>query len=94
VVVLGRRAADGSAELIFRDSGIGMRAEDIPRALEPFQQVDGSYTRQMPGTGLGLPIAKGLTEAHGGRLEIESIPGAGTTVRVVLPATSTRIGEG
>jgi signal transduction histidine kinase len=93
VVVLGRRAADGSAELIFRDSGIGMRAEDIPRALEPFQQVDGSYTRQMPGTGLGLPIAKGLTEAHGGRLEIESIPGAGTTVRVVLPATSTRVGE-
>jgi signal transduction histidine kinase len=48
----------------------------------------------MPGTGLGLPIAKGLTEAHGGRLEIESIPGAGTTVRVVLPASSTRVGEG
>ncbi|MFC0410231.1 sensor histidine kinase [Roseomonas elaeocarpi] len=68
------------------DNGIGMAPEDIPRALEPFQQVGDLLSRSSPGTGLGLPIAKGLVEAHDGRLEIESAPGVGTTVTVILPA--------
>ena len=72
---------DGAAAVVVRDAGIGMRPEDIPRALEPFQQV----APGRGGTGLGLPIAKGLTEAHGGCLLIESAPGQGTTVRVTLP---------
>ncbi|MGG5821747.1 sensor histidine kinase [Falsiroseomonas sp. HW251] len=93
VVVAARMRADGAGEIMVRDSGIGMREEDIPRALEPFQQIDGGYSRQVPGTGLGLPIAKGLSEAHGGRLEIESQIGFGTTVRVVLPPEHTRVAE-
>jgi signal transduction histidine kinase len=67
------------------DSGIGMSAEDVTLALQPFQQVDNSHTRRYEGTGLGLPLAKALVEQHGGRLEIDSTPGRGTTVTVILP---------
>jgi PAS domain S-box-containing protein len=67
------------------DTGIGMRAEDIPLALSPFGQVADAFVRNHDGVGLGLPLARHLTELHQGRLEIESRPGAGTTVRVHLP---------
>ncbi|MDB5371708.1 MAG: hypothetical protein JWP04_350 [Belnapia sp.] len=85
------RGADGRGIFTVRDSGIGMRPEDIPRALEPFQQIDSSLARVTGGAGLGLPIAKGLAEAHGGCLLIESALGAGTTVRVTLPPERVRI---
>jgi signal transduction histidine kinase len=68
------------------DSGVGMRPEDIPRALEPYGQVDASRKRRQEGTGLGLPLAKALAEKHGGSLEIDSAIGQGTTVRICLPA--------
>ncbi|MEQ9518660.1 MAG: PAS domain-containing sensor histidine kinase [Parvibaculum sp.] len=67
------------------DQGIGMDKEDIPRALEPFSQVDGTLTRTYEGTGLGLPLARRLTELHGGSLSIESARGQGTSVHVDLP---------
>ncbi len=67
------------------DKGIGIAEHDIPRALTPFTQVDGSLSRTHEGTGLGLPIAKHLTELHGGTLTIESKVEAGTTVYVDLP---------
>jgi len=73
------------AVIAVADTGIGMKAEDIPIALEPFRQIDGALSRRFDGTGLGLPLAKALVELHGGRLEIESVPDAGTVVRVVLP---------
>ena len=70
------------------DNGIGMDADGIEVALQPFGQV--AHGAEMPqrGTGLGLPIAVRLAELHGGRLEIESAPGKGTTVRVILPAAT------
>lgn len=67
------------------DTGIGMRPEDIPVALSPFGQVDSSLARQYEGTGLGLPLTKTLVELHGGHLTIDSAPGQGTVVMVVLP---------
>jgi signal transduction histidine kinase len=67
------------------DTGIGMRPEDIPRALEPYGQVDTLSSRRHEGTGLGLPLARMLVESHGGRLEIESALGEGTTVKIRLP---------
>lgn len=67
------------------DQGIGMAAEDIPRALEPFRQVDGALTRNYEGTGLGLPLARRLAELHKGTLTIESTPGEGTSVFIDLP---------
>lgn len=67
------------------DTGIGIAAEDIPRALTPFSQIDSSLGRQFEGTALGLPLSKSLAELHGGTLEITSIPDKGTTVTVRLP---------
>lgn len=67
------------------DKGVGIAEEDIPRALTPFTQLDGSLSRTHEGTGLGLPLAKHLTELHDGNLAIESAVGAGTTVHVTLP---------
>jgi two-component system cell cycle sensor histidine kinase PleC len=67
------------------DTGIGMKPADVAVALEPFRQVDGSLARRYEGTGLGLPLVKSLTEMHGGRLEIETSLGQGTTVTISLP---------
>ncbi|GEO82728.1 PAS domain S-box protein [Pararhodospirillum oryzae] len=67
------------------DTGIGMAPEDIPVALQPFGQVDGTLARRYEGTGLGLPLSKALVELHGGTLSLESQPGQGTTVRMSLP---------
>jgi len=69
------------------DTGIGMSAEDIPRALERFSQVESGLKRRYEGAGLGLPLAQGMAQMHGGEIKIESAPGQGTTVRVLLPET-------
>jgi signal transduction histidine kinase len=67
------------------DTGIGMKPEDIPNALAPFVQVDSSLSRKHEGTGLGLPLTKSMIELQGGKLELESEPGAGTVARLVFP---------
>jgi signal transduction histidine kinase len=67
------------------DTGIGMSTAEIVVALEPFGQIDNALSKKNEGTGLGLPLAQRLIELHGGRLEIESVKGVGTTVRVYLP---------
>jgi PAS domain S-box-containing protein len=78
----------GSSEIYLRveDTGIGMTSQDIPKALSPFGQLDSSLARKHHGTGLGLPLSKALAELHGGRLELQSTIGVGTTVTVYLPA--------
>lgn len=73
------------ALLEIEDHGIGMSAEEQERALQPFGQAKPVTTRNYGGTGLGLPITKGLVEAHGGTLTIDSRAGYGTLVRIVLP---------
>ena len=67
------------------DTGIGIRAEDIPKALEPFGQIDSALSRKHQGTGLGLPLTKELAELHGGSLTMESNVDVGTTVTITLP---------
>jgi signal transduction histidine kinase len=79
------RGGDGGVEFRVRDTGIGIAAGDIPKALEPFGQVDGSLARKYPGAGLGLPISRALVELHRGRFALSSEPGVGTTVTVGLP---------
>ncbi|MCW9036215.1 MAG: ATP-binding protein, partial [Rhodospirillales bacterium] len=71
---------------VLADTGIGMNAEGIKKAMTPFVQVEGATTKGVEGTGLGLPLTNGLIKAHGGRLEIESTPGEGTQVSVIFPA--------
>jgi signal transduction histidine kinase len=53
--------------------------------MEPFGQVENSFSRSFEGTGLGLPLARRMTELHGGRLTVRSVKGVGTTVEVYLP---------
>ena len=78
--------ADGRLEMSVSDTGIGMRAEDIPRALEPFRQISNAYNKTKEGTGLGLPLVKKLVDLHRGELTITSEPGQGTTVTVLWPS--------
>jgi two-component system cell cycle sensor histidine kinase PleC len=63
-----------------------MAANDIPKALERFGQLDADPNRQHEGAGLGLPLAQHLMDLHGGTLRISSEPGMGTTVTVTFPA--------
>lgn len=69
------------------DHGIGMNVDSMRIALEPFSQVEGGHNRRQPGAGLGLPLARGYAEAHGGSLTMQSTPAVGTTVTVRLPAS-------
>lgn len=75
----------GGADIRVADTGIGIAAVDIPRALAPFVQVDSDLSREFEGTGLGLPLAKNLVTLHGGDLQIESEVGRGTTIVIQLP---------
>ena len=73
------------------DTGIGIRAEDIPKVLEPFGQIDGPMAQKHKGTGLGLPLTKELAELHGGSLTMESNVDAGTTVTITLPPDASAV---
>lgn len=68
------------------DNGIGIAAEDIPKALSQFGQVDSDNTNNQEGTGLGLPLTKALVELHGGSFDLQSRLDAGTTITMRFPA--------
>ena len=85
VTIAAAYAADGGVTIGITDTGVGMRPDEIPIALEPFRQIEQGLNRRYEGTGLGLPLTKQLVELHGGALTIESEPGKGTTVRVSIP---------
>jgi signal transduction histidine kinase len=77
-------AAQGDGEVLFRvaDTGPGIAAQDLPRLFERFWQARQTDRR---GAGLGLAIAKGIVEAHGGRIWVESTPGRGSTFFFTIP---------
>lgn len=85
--------------IMVRDSGVGIAPENIKRVFEPFSQIERSApqgypanrhpARTHPGTGLGLSIVKALIELHGGKIEIESEPGTGTTATLRFPRERT-----
>ena len=76
----------GGLELIVSDTGRGIEAQDLPKIMEPYFQA-GIEEPSHKGYGLGLPLARRITELHGGTLGLTSQPGKGTVVRVAFPAS-------
>ena len=80
---------DGAINISIKDTGIGMSEKDIEKSMERFGQADSGLNRKHEGTGLGLPLVKGLIELHGGTLSIDSTKGEGTMVLIVFPPERT-----
>ena len=79
-------SSDGkNAKLTVSDTGIGIAAEDQSRIFERFYRVDKSHSKESGGTGLGLSIVKHAVQYHGGRISMDSAPGKGTSLSVILP---------
>jgi len=73
------------AEVTVSDTGVGIGQEDIPFIFERFYRVSKDRSRKTGGTGLGLSMARLIVERHGGELRVESIPGKGSTFRMLFP---------
>jgi two-component system phosphate regulon sensor histidine kinase PhoR len=87
-VTLSAVRRDDEIVLSVADTGPGIPAKHLPRLFERFYRVDRGRSRDVGGTGLGLSIVKHLTEALGGHVMVESLPGVGSTFTVHLPANS------
>jgi two-component system phosphate regulon sensor histidine kinase PhoR len=83
-VTLAMRKTPKQTRIEVIDTGMGIPREHLPRIFERFYRVDRNRSRQMGGTGLGLAIVKHLTQAQGGRVEVESEPGKGSTFSLVF----------
>jgi two-component system cell cycle sensor histidine kinase PleC len=96
VDLIGEVRPDGGVNVAVRDTGIGIAKHQFDLVLSPFGQVDSALSREHQGTGLGLPLVKALIELHGGRLDLESEVGKGTTAILVFPPDRTqhRVSEG
>jgi two-component system cell cycle sensor histidine kinase PleC len=93
VTVFAHAAADGGLCFGISDTGVGISEEDQQRVFQNFGQGRHDVVTADKGTGLGLPIVKGLVEAHGGRIVLESRVGDGTTVSVHFPPRRARSAE-
>lgn len=89
IILSALENAEGGLEMRVTDTGIGIPADKLDKVLEPFEQVENSFTRTRAGTGLGLPLTKAMVETHGGTLCITSTLGQGTCVCVTLPPART-----
>jgi signal transduction histidine kinase len=85
VALTASQRTDGDIQFEIADTGIGMTSAEVDIALTTFGRIDSDLAVREGGTGLGLPLAKSLVEHQGGRLEITSKPGQGTTVLVIFP---------
>lgn len=83
-VTLQAGPTNGAAQIVVRDTGVGIAPEHLAHVFERFYRADSSRTRQTGGTGLGLSIARAIVEAHGGQISIDSQPKQGTVVTVIL----------
>ncbi len=88
VAVAARPAFDrpGMLELSVEDDGVGIPAQDLPRIFDRYVRVPNPETAAARGLGLGLCMVQALAEAHGGSVEVESLPGKGSRFRLLLPS--------
>jgi two-component system, cell cycle sensor histidine kinase PleC len=94
VAITARRGGGGELVIQVSDSGIGIAADSLERVFAPFERIGAPETREVEGTGLGLPITRGLVELHGGAIALASERGQGTVVTVVIPAARVGAAEG
>jgi two-component system cell cycle sensor histidine kinase PleC len=84
-VTISSEIDEAALHIRIRDTGIGIRTQDIPLVVQPFYRVNSVLDSTHQGAGLGLPFAKSVVDLHGGTLAIESELGSGTTVTISLP---------
>ena len=84
-IMITAKEQDRFVRLGISDTGVGIAQDDLPHLFSKFFHCDNSSTREVSGTGLGLFITKHLVEAHGGRLEVESQEGIGSTFSFSMP---------
>lgn len=87
-VTISAQSQGDFLEVRVGDRGIGIEPEEITKIFDKFYRVKSPETRQVIGTGLGLPIVKSVIEAHRGSIEVESQVGIGSTFRVLLPTVA------
>ena len=85
LIEIETRSDDDAVFLTVRDDGPGMSPEVAARIFQPFFTTKATGK----GTGLGLPVVQGIVDAHGGRIQVDSTPGAGTAIVIRLPAAAT-----
>ncbi|MCC6921148.1 MAG: HAMP domain-containing histidine kinase [Alphaproteobacteria bacterium] len=85
ISVSTRLGADGALRIVVADRGVGIPAHLLDKVFEVFEQADNSYAREKQGTGLGLALVRAFVTAHGGKVWLESEPGAGTRAIIELP---------
>jgi PAS domain S-box-containing protein len=89
ITVALRKEEDGGLVFVVSDTGVGIPEHALATVMLPFMQADQGLNRRFEGTGLGLPLTKAMTEMHGGRVELSSTIGVGTTVSVRFPPERT-----
>ncbi|MGG1639552.1 ATP-binding protein [Paenibacillus sp. NRS-1760] len=87
VISITLASYNNQAEILVADNGIGIEAVHLPHLFERFYRNESSRTRKKGGAGLGLAITKSIVDAHRGTITVDSLPGAGTTFRILLPTT-------
>jgi len=91
VAIKMERLADRPfVQIQVKDTGVGMKPEDLPLLFQEFKQLDSSYTRAHGGTGLGLAISKAMVKLLGGTIKVESVPDVGSTFTVTLPLENSK----
>ena len=84
-IALSLREAEGNAQLIVRDTGVGIPDSELPKLFERFHRVEGAHGRSFEGSGIGLALVSELVRQHGGRISVESAVGRGTVFTVTVP---------